>query len=101
MKSIGQNGRISPRWSCRKTMATTKGGSLPAGHWGQYCTFFESVLAKKVRTDPDALDFSSQLSALPCRRVSRITLARPEAVCNSCNMTRDSTVTVSEAQANL
>ncbi len=24
------------------------------GRWGQYCIFFESVLAKKVRTDPDA-----------------------------------------------
>src|SRR5205085_11353552 len=25
-----------------------------AGHRGQSCTFFEFVLAKKVRTDPDA-----------------------------------------------
>jgi len=33
--------------------------------------------------------------------VLRITLARPEAVCNSCNMTSNSTVTVSQAQANL
>ena len=31
----------------------------------------------------------------------RSTLARPEAVCDSCNMTSDSTVSVSEAQANL